>query len=136
LSGRHLRPGCGTLEYCAPEVLGVVPEGHSPRIAAADVYSFATTAFELLTTELLFDATDETALMAQQVSHDGWPPKLAAWTGTPALSELSVILAACLRRDGRDRPTATATRRALAKTKARLQSFPWPVSIRAETAAG
>ncbi len=31
LSGRQLRPGCGTLEYCAPEVLGVVPKDHHPH---------------------------------------------------------------------------------------------------------
>ena len=106
LSGRHVRPGCGTLEYCAPEVLGVVPDGHTPTPGAADLYAFACTAFELVTAELLFDAPDEMGLMSQHVSHDGWPLKLAALAQNPALSDLSVILAACLRRDPRDRPQA------------------------------
>ena len=50
LSGRHLRPGCGTLEYCAPEVLGVIPEGHDPEPGPADMYAFSALAFEMLTT--------------------------------------------------------------------------------------
>ena len=40
LSGRALRPGCGTIEYTAPEVLGVVPQGVSPSAVAADIYAF------------------------------------------------------------------------------------------------
>src|SRR5690606_851108 len=37
LSGRQLRPGCGTLEYCAPEVLGVLPDDHPvPQAVPAD----------------------------------------------------------------------------------------------------
>src|SRR5688572_26699963 len=39
LSGRHLRPGCGTVEYTAPEVLGVFPEDHQPMPPPADMYS-------------------------------------------------------------------------------------------------
>ena len=31
LAGRHIRPGCGTGCYCAPEVWGVLPRGGSPR---------------------------------------------------------------------------------------------------------
>jgi hypothetical protein len=136
LSGRHLRPGCGTLEYCAPEVLGVVPDGHSPLPHAADMYAFACTAFEILTAELLFDATDEVALMSHHVTHDGWPSKLSAFNSYQRLSEMSVILAACLRRDPRDRPSVTATRQAVAKAGSKITDLAWPIALPAEAAAG
>jgi hypothetical protein len=135
LSGRQLRPGCGTLEYAAPEVLGVVPPDHTPLPIAADVYSFACVAFEVLTGQLLFDAQDETALMGQHVAHDGWPPNMARLAALPGLRELSVVFAACLRRDPRDRPDATATRQALETLYPRLQGLPWPFSIRRSVAA-
>jgi hypothetical protein len=78
----------------------------------------------------LFDAEEETALMSQQVAHDGWPPKLARLAATSGLRELAVILAACLRRDPRDRPDAAATRNALVALGPRLQGLPWPLSLR------
>lgn len=127
LSGRHLRPGCGTLEYCAPEVLGVSPEDHVPTPAEADVYAFACTAFEILTGELLFNAEDEMALVSLQVSHDGWPDKLARLGRSQAFAELGVVLAACLRRDPRQRPTATEARSALAEAGRALYSANWPL---------
>ncbi len=136
LSGRQLRPGCGTLEYVAPEVLGVVPRGHSPSPLAADLYSFACTAFELLTTTLLFDGDDEMSIMGQHVAHDGWPPKLAALAASPELEDLAVVLAACLRRDPRNRPDVTATRRALQSCRSRLETASWPLTATAAAATG
>ncbi|HEX7669911.1 MAG TPA: serine/threonine-protein kinase [Polyangiaceae bacterium] len=126
LSGRHLRPGCGTLEYCAPEVLGVAAPS-TPTPAAADLYSFACTAFELLTGELLFDADDETALMHQHLSHDGWPDKLSSLATVPELANLCVELAACLRRDPAERPTAAEVRRALSGSTEWLVEERWPL---------
>lgn len=128
LSGRQLRPGCGTLEYCAPEVLGVIPEGCVPNATAADIYAFACTAFELVTGSLLFDADDEVALMTQHVSHDGWPPALVEMARLPELKALAVVLAACLRRDPRHRPRAQDTRMALraAVQNGRLGQLSWP----------
>jgi len=136
LSGRQLRPGCGTLEYVAPEVLGVVPRGHTPSPLAADMYSFACTAFELLTTHLLFDGEDETSIMGQHVAHDGWPPKLAALAADARLEDLSVVLAACLRRDPRNRPDVAATREALRACRGRLETASWPLTATATAAAG
>jgi serine/threonine protein kinase len=135
LSGRHLRPGCGTLEYCAPEVLGVVPRGVTPAPSSADMYSFACLAFELLTSSMLFDADDEMRLMSMQVSHDGWPDKLMAFGGQVEYAELSVILAACLRRDPRQRPTAAETRAALVSIRSRLADYPWPLELRRQRTA-
>lgn len=136
LSGRNLRPGCGTLEYVAPEVLGVVPKKHRPSPTPADLYSFACSAYELLTAELLFDADDEMALMSHHVAHDGWPPRLAALASVPGLGDLTVVLAACLRRDPRDRPDASAVRRALVGVGEQLAGVSWPLAAIPAAEAG
>lgn len=129
LSGRQLRHGCGTLEYCAPEILGVYPEDHTPQALPADIYAFACTAYEMLTGQLLFDGTDEASIMTKHVSHDGWPEPLVALARLPGFRDLAVVLAACLRRDPRGRPTAAATRAALkqAAQKEHLAGAAWPL---------
>jgi serine/threonine protein kinase len=128
LSGRKLRAGCGTVEYCAPEVLGVVPDGHSPTPMAADVYAFACMAYEVLTAKLLFDAEEEMQLCALHVSHDGWPEPLAELAGDPELMELGVVLAACLRRDPRSRASVRKLRPALASATKKLTTRLWPLT--------
>jgi hypothetical protein len=132
LSGRHLRPGCGTLEFCAPEILGVVPQGYDPRPEPADLYAFGCMALEVLTTQSLFDASDETTMITQHVSHDGWPDRLAEMAQDRQLREICIVLAACLRRDPRQRPTPTQTRAALRKAGEGLMSFAWPLPVRAK----
>lgn len=129
LSGRQLRPGCGTLEYCAPEVLGVIPEGYEPDPMKADIYAVACMAFELFTGKLLFDAESETAIMNQHVSHDGWPPTLARWADNDAWKPIAVVLGACLRRDPRNRPSTFEVRAALQKILRRtnVDSWSWPL---------
>jgi hypothetical protein len=128
LSGRNIRPGCGTLEYCAPEVLGGgVPHVATP--AAADMYSFACTAFELLTGRLLFDADDEQLLMNLHLSHDGWPERLRHLASIDEYANLSVVLAACLRPDPDDRPTATEVRSELVTASEWVGNPPWPLRM-------
>jgi hypothetical protein len=124
LSGRQLRPGCGTLEYCAPEVLGLV-ESKAPQ--PADMYAFACTAFEALTFELLFDAEDETAILSAHIGHDGWPEKLARLAHIADSAEVARLLAACLRRDPKNRPTASQARRALRDLTPKLSSVSFPL---------
>jgi eukaryotic-like serine/threonine-protein kinase len=124
LSGRQLRPGCGTLEYCAPEVLGLV-ESKTPQ--PADMYAFACTAFEALTFELLFDAEDETSILSAHIGHDGWPQKLAPLAHMADSAELARLLAACLRRDPKNRPTASQARRALRDLTPKLSSVSFPL---------
>jgi eukaryotic-like serine/threonine-protein kinase len=135
LSGRKLRPGCGTLEYCAPEVIGIVPEGHAPGPLGADLYAFAATAFEVLTARQLFQAEDETALVSLQLSHDGWPEPLAELGRTAELREVSVVLAACLRRDPRARPGVSEVKAALERTGKALERKSWPLGPRTEPKA-
>ena len=129
LSGRHLRPGCGTLEYCAPEVLGIVPESHTPSPLATDMYAFACMAFELLTAQLLFDAEDEATLATAQVAHDGWPQKLSELAANPVQHRLAIVLAACLRRDPRARPSVKDARRALNACAPELRTASWPLPV-------
>lgn len=127
LAGRQLRPGCGSLDYCSPEVLGVVPEGHAPTPQAADIYAFGSMAFEILTAHHLFDDEDEMAMVSNHVSHDGWPDKLARMAHVPKLSDVAVLLAACLRRDPRQRPSARALRDALPRVAEPLKREAWPL---------
>ncbi len=128
LAGRQLRPGCGTLDYCAPEVLGVTPPDHTPAPQAADIYAFGSMAFEVLTATHLFDGDDEVALVTHHVSHDGWPEGLVRLVHTAPFTELATLLAACLRRDPRDRPTAAMVRKALKPVGESLQAERWPVA--------
>ncbi|MBE7480515.1 MAG: protein kinase [Polyangiaceae bacterium] len=137
LSGRKLRPGCGTLEYCSPEVIGIVAEGHAPSPLAADVYAFACMAFEVLTGKPLFDAADETAILSLHLAHDGWPDKLVSLGKMTDLADVSVVLAACLRRDARARPDISDVRKALGQAGRKLVRASWPLgrTPRAEPAS-
>ena len=129
LSGRKLRPGCGTLDYCAPEVLGTVPADYVPSPLPADIYAFACMAYEALTARLMFDAEDESSILSLHVAHDGWPDRLAEFAQIPEYSEFALVLAACLRQDPRKRPTATQAREAVARTSKALRDRPWPLSL-------
>jgi serine/threonine protein kinase len=129
LSGRNLRPGCGTLDYCSPEVLGTVPADYSPSPLPADIYAFACMAYETLTGELLFDAEDESTILSLHVSHDGWPERLARFAQIPEYKDLAMVLAACLRQDPRKRPTARQAREAISRTSKHLRDRQWPLSL-------
>jgi len=129
LSGRKLRPGCGTLDYCSPEVLGTAPADYVPSPLPADIYAFACMAYETLTGELLFEAEDETAILSLHVMHDGWPDRLARFAQIPEYRDLAMVLAACLRQDPRKRPTVRQARSALGKAGKHLHDRPWPLSL-------
>ena len=129
LSGRKLRPGCGTLDYCSPEVLGTVPTDCVTSPLPADIYAFACMAYETLTGELLFEAEDETTILSLHVMHDGWPDRLALFAQIPEYRDLAMVLAACLRQDPRKRPTVRQARSALAKAGKNLLDRPWPLSL-------
>ena len=129
LSGRKLRPGCGTLDYCSPEVLGTAPADYVPSPLPADIYAFACMAYEVLTGELLFEAEDETAILSLHVMHDGWPDRLARFAQIPEYRDLAMVLAACLRQDPRKRPTVRQARSALGKAGKNLHDRPWPLSL-------
>jgi eukaryotic-like serine/threonine-protein kinase len=129
LAGRHLRPGCGTLDYCAPEVLGAaLPSG--PNVPqAADLYAFGAMAFELLTAQTLFEGDDELTLVSHHVSHDGWPEKLRHLAGVAETTELGILLSSCLRADPQRRPSAAEARRRLDALAPSLQDASWPLPL-------
>jgi hypothetical protein len=134
LSGRQLRPGCGTLEYCAPEVIGVVPDGFHPTPQPADLYAFGCIAYEMLMAETLFVADGEMALLTLHVEHDGWPEKVARLGRDTIFGDLGKLLARCLRRDPRKRPTVQQARAELASLAKRYRTLAWPLQIGALTA--
>jgi hypothetical protein len=126
LAGRHLRPGCATGAYGAPEVWGTL-EGSEPSPPKADVYAFGCVAFEMLTGRVLFDADSEMTQISLHVAHDGFPPPLKALAKRPALAPLAEILFATLRRNPADRPSAEAVRRELTRITPALARLPWPI---------
>lgn len=129
LSGRTLRPGCGTIEYTAPEVLGVVPEKTTPKPPPADIYAFGCLAYEVLTGEVLFQGPDEIALVTAHVSHDGWIEPLRAMATVPQLDRLANIIGSCLRHDPRQRPSASQVRHALTPALLPLTEQSWPLQL-------
>ncbi len=129
LSGRTLRPGCGTIEYTAPEVLGVVPDGAHPTPPQADIYAFGCMVYEILTGEVLFDAPDEIAMVTAHVSHDGWITSLQRLARLPRLDRLANLIGSCLRHDARNRPSATQVRQELTPALLPLTEQEWPLQL-------
>jgi hypothetical protein len=128
LAGRHIRPGCATGPYGAPEVWGVVPDKVDPSPTTADVYAFGCLAFEALTGRVLFQADNEVAQIGQHLSHDGLPPALKALGAHEALGGLSELLFTTLRRDPRNRPLVPRLRGELRRLAPELSRLPWPIA--------
>ena len=124
LAGRRVRPGCATGPYGAPEVWSGAPDA-SPL--AADVYAFGCVAYEALTGDVLFRADSELTQITMHLAHDGFPEKLRALAGSPALQPLAELLFATLRRDPRNRPNAARVRAELKKLAPSLVRSTWPI---------
>ena len=129
LAGRHLRPGCATGEYGAPEIWRAVGDGHAPGPMAADVYAFACIAYELLTGQTLFDAPTEMALIAGHLAHDGDPPGVLALGSDPVTEPLAHILRHALRRDPTTRATMGQVCKWLEDLRGRLAAQDWPLPV-------
>jgi len=123
LAGRHLRPGCGTANYGAPEIWGA---GDISQAIPADVYAFGCLIFEAYTGETLFDGSGEADMITQHVTHDGEPEVVRALLDRPETRELGVLIASCLRRDPNDRITIHQARQLLANLHLGKR---WPVRI-------
>ena len=124
LSGRRLRPGCGTANYAAPEIWGAVV-CDDPR--PADVYAFGCLAFELLTGDTLFDAPSDVAIVAQHVSHDGIPEPLQAVHDDVNLRPLAEVLTSCLRHQPQHRATLVQVAQRIDELRDSLGSRSWPL---------
>jgi hypothetical protein len=123
LAGRHLRPGCGTANYGAPEIWGA---GDTSQAIPADVYAFGCLIFEAYTGETLFDGGAEADMITQHVTHDGDPEAVRALLDRPETRELGVLIARCLRRDPNDRITIHQAQQLLASLNLGKR---WPVRI-------
>ncbi len=126
LAGRHLRPGCGTANYGAPEIWGA---GDKSQAIPADVYAFGCLIFEAYTGRPLFDGIGEAALLSQHVTHDGRPEAVRALLEQSETRDLGTLIARCLRRDPRDRITIRQARQFLADLSLGAQDPAWPVRI-------
>jgi hypothetical protein len=128
LSGRHLRPGCATAPYGAPEVWGILSDGPPPGPLQADVYGFGCVAFEMMTRRVLFDAPNEMACMAAHITHDGLPEPVLRMTKDPRFAPLGNMLYHCLRRDPRQRPGIAAVRTELSRITPEMSRLAWPLT--------
>jgi hypothetical protein len=127
LAGRHLRPGCATLAYGAPEVWGKMPEGWEQHPMGADVYAFACLAYEVLTGSRLFAGATERGVIQAHLAHDGYPSKLQLWMQEPQLTGLCQLLASALRQHPDARITAQELRDGLRALAPELAGLRWPL---------
>jgi hypothetical protein len=126
LSGRRLRPGCGTPNYAAPEIWGIGSRGdEDPR--PADVYAFGCMAYELLTGETLFDADSEMEIVALHTSHDGDPDPVIAMHRDYGLQRLADLISSCLRHDPAQRVTMQDVLHDLPILREELSHEAWPL---------
>jgi hypothetical protein len=127
LAGRHLRPGCATGPYGAPEIWGLIPPRCEPRPASADVYAYACLAYEVLTGSTLFDGPTEVAVINAHLTHDGYPQKLQQLRERRGLRELTELIANGLRRHPDERVSVAELREGFRELGPLLTKFPWPL---------
>ena len=127
LAGRHLRPGCATANYGAPEIWDSQAYDELPGPGPADVYAFGCLIFEVLTNLTLFDGPTPMSMISAHVSHDGRPPGVKALVGDPNTRTIGLLLESMLRRSPGERTTVTASRIALRELRDRHASSPWPI---------
>jgi hypothetical protein len=128
LAGRHIRPGCATVWYGAPEIWGVLPEQTTTSPMEADVYAFGCLAYEVLTGDVLFDGPSEVALISAHLVHDGLPEPVKRLARTPRLEGLASFLHGCLRHMPGNRPRVGELRAALDGLSGSLAGLPWPLA--------
>jgi hypothetical protein len=127
LAGRHVRPGCATGPYGAPEIWGLIPPEYEPKPAAADVYAFACLAYEVLTRTALFDGPSELAVINAHVSHDGNPERLRWLRERPGLRELYELLSNALRSHPAERVNVAELREGFRELGPALSKLAWPL---------
>ena len=126
LAGRHLRPGCGTANYGAPEIWGA---GDASRATSADVYAFGCLIFEAYTGQTLFDGTAEDSMIMQHLTHDGDPEPVRAMLRRDATRELGTLVTRCIRQDPASRITMRQARQLLAELELGSERQRWPLRI-------
>jgi len=126
LSGRTVRKKCGNPTYAAPEVWN---DDRAPESAfAADSYSFACLAFEVLTHKPLFASDNLFSVIRQHMTHDGLPPAVAAMRSRPELRKLAEILQRAMRANPAHRTRIRMLRTELQRVVPQLRSLAWPLA--------
>jgi eukaryotic-like serine/threonine-protein kinase len=100
LAGRHLRPGCGSPHFGAPEVWGETAAA-SADPTPADVYAFGCLAAELLLGEPLLDGDSALDVVTAHLGGAAARRVQEKLAGSP---QLGAILAAAVARDPAARP--------------------------------
>ncbi|MEQ9078357.1 MAG: serine/threonine-protein kinase [Sandaracinaceae bacterium] len=131
LAGRHLRPGCATSNYGAPEIWGLLPKGHQPSPIAADIYAFGALAFEILTGRTLVNGDSDVAIITAHLSHDGDFRGLDWLTRDPNLAQLAEVLRGALRQDPRARTPIRELRQQLRDVQPLVSVRRWPLNAHA-----
>ena len=126
LAGRHLRPGCGTACYGAPEVWGRDESGEG-RATPADVYAFGCLAFELMTGRTLFDDPNDVAVITAHIQHDGLPEPVAALAADEYTAGFAEIVRRCMRRNPANRVAMGEVQRAIGRVRRTLLKRRWPL---------
>ena len=129
LSGRHVRPGCATAEYGAPEVWTLQNTTRTASPQAADVYSFGCLAYEVLTGKPLFEGPNELSLIAQHIGHDGGPDKINKLLNKGSTHELGELLRETLRQEASDRPLLGEVCSSLKGLATAAANTPWPIGL-------
>jgi serine/threonine protein kinase len=134
LAGRTVRKRCGNPIYAAPEVWH---DDREPESAfAADVYSFACLAFEVLTQRPLFEADDLFGVIRQHFAHDGLPPGLSELRARPELRKLAEILSRAMRPSPAQRTRVRMLRTELARVAPSIRDLAWPVVVTSAPESG
>jgi serine/threonine protein kinase len=126
LAGRHIRLGCGSGAYGAPEIWGYTSGDGPVSPMPADVYAAACLTYEALTARPLFAQESEVALLSAHVTHDGLPNPLRALHQEPVLAPVAILLGKALRRAAKDRINVTTFRKELRSLTPALSALPWP----------
>jgi eukaryotic-like serine/threonine-protein kinase len=129
LAGRQIRVNCATPPYAAPEVWGGSDPAATPF--TADVYAFGCLAYELFTSEVLFDADNPLMCLTMHIGHDGGPAPVQAMMADARLAGIGRLVSSCLRRSAADRPNVDAVREALSALRPSLGGLSWPLPHRA-----
>jgi serine/threonine protein kinase len=129
LAGRHIRPGCATGPYGAPEIWGLAPDGWETAPMPSDVYAFSCLAYEVLTGDTLFEGSSELAVINAHLSHDGYPEKLLALRQHPGLTAVCDLIANGLRQHPGERISISEMRQGFRELGPALSSLVWPLTV-------